>query len=82
MAFDNDTNVVDEDGKTGRNDVIEDVTNARVEIPERLWDLIRKSGLYLKNIIQFNGYAKAMLTFKKSDEMFKFAVGMIDLVPE
>ena len=36
LDFDNDTNVIDEDGKIERNDVIEDVTNERVEIPERL----------------------------------------------
>ena len=48
LGFDNDTNVVDEDGKIERNYVIEDVTNERVEIPERLWNLIPKSGLCLK----------------------------------
>ena len=81
-----DTNVVDEDGKIERNDVIEDGTNERVEIPEHLWNLIPNSGLYLKNIIQFSGYADvdSMLRLKKPDEMkkmFKFAVEMIDLVP-
>ena len=68
LGFDNDTNVVDEDGQIERNDVIEDVTNERVE---RLWNLIPKSGLYLKNIIQFSGFADvdSMLRLKKPGEM-------------
>ena len=60
LGFDSDTNVVNEDGKIERNDVIKDVTNERVEILERLWNLIPKSGLYLKNIIQFHGYAEVV----------------------